>query len=111
IQSPFALKWRAGCAVFRNDRTTVDGLVRFYQGEWLSQLPSWSGWEDIVGRTGGTHVVNPTISAISESKRLRLFLHHVSTRTDTFQGLLPECREPSDIVGLPKDDWGLKATY
>jgi glutathionylspermidine synthase len=111
IQSPFALKWNNSCAVFRSDRTKVDGVVRFYQAEWLSQLPSWSGWKNLFGLTYGTHVVNPTISAISESKRLRLCLHCVSTRTDTFQLLLPECREPSDIVGLPKDDWVLKATY
>lgn len=112
IQSPFSLKWERGSARLRADSTVkINCLVRFYQVEWLSQLPSWTGWKDILKAQHRTLVVNPAISAVSESKRLGLCLHRVSARTDTFKRLLPECREPSEIIGMQKEDWALKATY
>jgi hypothetical protein len=112
VQSPSALRWERGSAALRVDPTVkIDFLVRFYQLEWLSELPSWIGWKNILKSPNQIMVTNPTISAISESKRMGLCLNRVSTRTDTLQRLLPECREPSEIAGRPQDDWVLKATY
>ena len=112
IQSPLALKWQRGVASLRVDPALkIDFLVRFYQAEWLSQLPNWTGWRNILRSQHQTLVTNPAISAVSESKRLGLCLDRVLTRTETFQRLLPECREPAEIAGEPKEDWVLKATY
>lgn len=112
VQSPFALKWHHRSASLRsNPAVNIDLLIRFYQVEWLSQLPGWTGWKNILRSNDRPRVINPTISAISESKRLGLCFHRFSERTTTLQRLLPECREPSDIIGLPKDDWVLKKTY
>jgi len=112
IQSPSELTWEHGCASFRSDPAVkIDLVVRFYRVEWLSQLPGWTGWKHIFRGKGPTRVINPAIAAISESKRLGLCFHHLSGRAATFRRLLPQCREPSEIRGLPKADWALKATY
>jgi len=94
-----------------DNQVKIDAVIRFYQVEWLSQLPRRAGWKNLLKPGGRTCVINPTISAISESKRLGLCLGHLSARSDTFRDLSPECREPHEIEGSPKEDWVLKATY
>ncbi len=112
IQSPSALEWRHGYASLRIDnRAKIEAVIRFYQVEWLSQLPKRAGWENLLKPGRHTRVINPTISAISESKRLELCLERVTAKSTTFQNLSPECREPHEIEGLPRADWVLKATY
>ena len=112
IQSPFALRWKNGCASLRGDSgVPLDLLVRFYQVEWLSELPGWMGWKKILGACGRTVVTNSAIAAITESKRLGLCAKRLTTRSETLQRLMPECREPAEISGMPKDDWVLKAAY
>jgi glutathionylspermidine synthase len=112
IQSPSALEWHQDFASLRIDnRIRIDAVIRFYQVEWISQLPSRAGWKNLLKSGSRTRVMNPTISAISESKRLALCLKHLTTRSETFGALSPECREPCGIEGSPKEDWVLKATY
>ena len=112
IQSPFALRWSGGSAGLRRDpNTKIDLLVRFYQVEWLAELAGWTGWKKILRAQGHTVVTNPAIAAISESKRLGLCLDLLSARSEHLRRLMPECREPEEIAGMPKDDWVLKAAY
>ncbi len=87
IQSPFALKWDRGFAYLRRDtRVKIEALLRFYQVEWLSELPSWTGWKNLCrARYHQVCVINPIISAISESKRLGLCFQHLVTQSDTIQ--------------------------
>ncbi|WP_446742483.1 glutathionylspermidine synthase family protein [Silvibacterium acidisoli] len=112
IQSPFALKWNRGRAVLRKSpATAIDILVRFYQVEWLTQLPVWTGWKGMFHGGNDTLVLNPVVSAISESKRLPLCWPYVSERASAFRDLLPETCEPANIVGMTREDWVLKAAY
>jgi hypothetical protein len=54
-------------------------------------------------------VFNPTISAISESKRFPL-LFQASISCPTWKAFLPECRDPREI-SADWDSWVLKACY
>jgi glutathionylspermidine synthase len=112
IQSPAALEWKQNYASLRRGaRVGIDAVIRFYQAEWLSQLPTRTGWKNLFGYGDRTPVINPAISAISESKRLGLCFRHLAAGSNTWRALSPECREPSEIAAEPQEDWVLKATY
>jgi glutathionylspermidine synthase len=55
-------------------------------------------------------VLNPTISAISESKRFPLLFREAKTCLG-WRALMPECRDPREIVFAEWDSWVLKACY
>jgi hypothetical protein len=72
IQNPAALEWRPshGCTL-RASGEPVSVVIRFYQAEWLCALPERTGWKKLL-HASEIVVVNPTISAVSESKRFAL---------------------------------------
>ena len=112
IQSPEALRWRDGQACLARDLSVeISLVVRFYQAEWLAELPNSSGWRELFKKQQLTRVLNPTECVISESKRLPLSFGFASAAYDTLRGIFPECREPGEINEAEREEWVLKAAY
>lgn len=88
----------------------VDAIIRFYQGEWLANLPAASGWSRLL-IDGKTPVTNPAAALFSESKRFPLAWDSLATKLPTWRRLLPETRDPRDAPWRRDDGWLLKAAF
>ena len=111
IQSPEALRWHNGSACLaRNREILINGVIRFFQAEWLVKLPARTGWRELF-RGGATRVSNPPESVISESKRLPLSFSSLNAASDTWRELFPACRDPHDVAVAEREEWVLKAAY
>jgi glutathionylspermidine synthase len=110
IQQPNALKWRTdGCCALRRTGQPIRAVVRFFQLEWLCRMKSASGWRELL-QAQGIPVTNPTVSALSESKRFPLSFHN-SSAFPTWQQLFPESRDPRAVGPTEWEDWVLKEAY
>ncbi len=107
IQHPAQLSWCNGRAYL--DGEPVDVLVRFYQGEWLAELPKRSGWPNLFASTQ-TMVTNPGYSVLAESKRLPLLWERLSSPAGTLQEMFPPCRDPRE-VNSNEEEWVFKAAF
>jgi hypothetical protein len=112
IQSPEALHWRDGRAFLARDRSIgIDGVVRFFQAEWLARLPARTGWKELFKGGDGTWVSNPLEAVISESKRLPLSFGCLRAASDTWRELSPECRDADEVLMAEREEWVLKSAY
>ena len=113
IQSPEILDWKAGgiATITRAPHEKLSGVIRFFQAEWLANLPKNSGWQKLFTANGFTRVSNPTHCVISESKRLPLSFPFIKSKHETLSQLFPKCTEPKEISGRPREDWVLKGSY
>lgn len=112
LAQPQHLSWRDGHAFLDTDwhRGRVDFVVRFFQAEWLSQLPRSVSWQPLfVGSR--TPVANPGSSVLLESKRFPLVWDRLRTPLPTWRALLPETRSTSGLVGDLDPSWVLKSAY
>ncbi len=110
LAQPGQLVWREDRAELagRSGNLPLDVVVRFFQGEWLAQLPDRCGWTRFF-RNGRTPVANPGIAVVSESKRFPLTWARLATRLPTWQRLLPETRDPREAPWRDDDAWLLKS--
>jgi glutathionylspermidine synthase len=109
IHTPAALEWTpAGGCTLSGSGVAVSAIIRFYQIEWLAALSSNTRWRRLL-ESRDIPVFNPTISAISESKRFPL-LFRDSKSCLTWNALVPECRDPREI-SADWDSWVLKGCY
>src|SRR5688572_916494 len=84
---PEQLEWKQQWA-YMNDRP-LGAIVRFYQAEWLPQLPRRSQWQLLL--TGGkTPVTNPLACIFGESKRFPIAWNELRAKLPTWKRLLPE---------------------
>ena len=112
LQSPESLLWTDGHAHLRsNARIRFAAVVRFYQAEWLSQLPRRAGWESLFRPNNSTTVVNPALSVISESKRLPLIFPFLTSTSAVCRALFASCLDPRDLSLGMQEKWVLKAAY
>jgi len=109
LAGPEQIAWRDGVAHLdtRWYCGSLDVIVRFYQGEWLSRLPEKCGWKNLF-RSGRTRVANPGLALISESKRFPLVWEKLSTPLPTWHALLPETRDPRSAPWARDETWLLK---
>lgn len=112
LAKPEQILWRQGVAHLDAawHRGPVEAIVRFYQAEWLSQLPVGTGWEFFF-RGGKTRVANPAQAILSESKRFPLVWEKLSTALPTWRALLPETRDPRQVPWSRDDGWLLKTAF
>lgn len=112
VHHPCQITWDSGIAstVVCGKRIVLDAIVRFYQGEWLSSLPSKSNWESLLF-AGTTLVTNPAQAILTESKRFPLIWDRLSTSMKTWGALMPQSRDPRECDWKNDDSWVLKATY
>ena len=112
IVEPRQMEWNAGLASVRSAAFDgpVGAIVRFYQGEWLAQLPRRIQWANLfVG--GRTPVANPGSAILTESKRLPLVWDELSVDCATWKRLLPETRDPRHANWRSDSSWLLKTAF
>ncbi|HET9959302.1 MAG TPA: glutathionylspermidine synthase family protein, partial [Polyangiaceae bacterium] len=111
IGKPEQLDWQQGEAFWlpARDRQPLAAIIRFYQAEWLAELPARSAWQHLL-RGGRTLVANPIQALISESKRFPVLWDQLTTSLATWRALLPESRDPRGFNGASRE-WLLKQAY
>jgi hypothetical protein len=102
------LAWRDGRAWLQ--ARPLDAIYRFFQVEWLAELPRALGWMALIA-DGRTPVSNPGRAALSESKRLPLVWDRLPAAVPTWRRLLPETRALADAPWARDDGWLLKAAF
>ena len=109
LGSPADVTWSEGRASLRSGSQLqdVDGLVRFFPGEWLPNLKQRPVWEPFfVGAR--TPISNPATALVSQSKRLPLVWDRLKTSVQTWKELLPETADPRRVPWKRDDRWVLK---
>ncbi len=111
---PAQLVWRNGRASLNSNYYggPLGAIVRFYQGEWLAQLPERSGWRQLfAGAT--TPVGNPGSALLTESKRLPLIFDQLPMDVDTSacRQFFPETHDPRDVNWEFDPNWLLKTAF
>ncbi|HET9220416.1 MAG TPA: glutathionylspermidine synthase family protein [Terriglobia bacterium] len=108
LARPQQLEWRQDLAFL--DGCPVGAIVRFYQSEWLAQLPRRCLWPRLfVG--GRTPVSNPVHCIFGESKRFPLAWNLIRTELPTWQRLLPETRDPREAPWRKDESWLIKTAW
>ncbi|HYP98638.1 MAG TPA: glutathionylspermidine synthase family protein [Polyangiaceae bacterium] len=104
---PAQIRWQDGVAF--NAERRLGAVVRFYQAEWLTDLPRTTQPQHYF-RGARTPVLNPGTCVTVESKRFPLTWEALSsTRLTTWRSLLPECAEPRRVPWRHDDAWLLKS--
>jgi glutathionylspermidine synthase len=104
---PTHIRWRGGVGFIGDER--LGAVVRFYQAEWLTNLP-----RDARARYyfcgAHTPVLNPGTCITIESKRFPLAWDALSsTRLTYWRSLLPESADPREVSWQNDDAWLLKS--
>lgn len=109
LVAPDHVRWSGGRAAIIAPWCAgdVDAIVRFFPGEWLSNLPRRVGWRDWFSGAR-TPQSNPPTALISQSKRWVLAADGLSIPLPTWRRLLPETRPPTEIPNGESDAWVLK---
>lgn len=112
LGDPSRIRWageRAHLAM-ATDPIPLDGIFRFFQGEWFPNLPRGGGWEHYF--TGGaTPVMNPGIALLTESKRLPLLVDELPTPTGALRRYFPKAFDPRDADWKGDEALVLKSAY
>src|SRR5262249_15822832 len=103
------VEWESGRAKLNTPwyRGPLDGMIRFYQSEWLARFPRRFGWENFC-KGGLTPIANPGIAAISESKRFPLVWPELRTNLVAWRRFLPESCAPREVNWQNDDNWLVK---
>jgi glutathionylspermidine synthase len=109
ITQPNLLRWRDGRA-YLAETTPVAAIVRFYQADWLANLPRKVGWKHLFD-SGQTPVINPASAILTESKRLPLVWDDLRVAIPTWRRVLPETRDPREAHWRRDDAWLLKSAF
>jgi glutathionylspermidine synthase len=105
---PLQLDWKSGSAYLNGH--ALGAIVRFYQVEWLSQLPRRCPWPYLLAG-GHTAVSNPLACIFGESKRFPLVWNLIHSKMPTWRKLLPETRDPRDATWRHDDSWLIKTAW
>jgi hypothetical protein len=112
VVQPNKIQWDSHRAWLVTDghKETIDGILRFYQGEWLTRRPRQPGWAKYLAE-GLTPTCNPGSALLVESKRFALAWPRLRSPLSAWRSLLPECVDPRSIPTGDRDDWVLKPAY
>jgi len=94
LAAPDHLRWngKQAVSILESDEGPLDGIVRFFPLEWLTNLPrrfDWSGYY-----TTETVSCNHPIAIYAQSKRLPLVWDELDVDIPAWKKLLPETRDP-----------------
>ena len=92
LLSPVDLRWNDGAAHAVGQGRALQPLaavVRFFPGEWLSNLPRACGWRHYFA-AGRTPLSNPGTALLTQSKRFPLLWDRLRIPLPTWRKLLPE---------------------
>jgi glutathionylspermidine synthase len=106
---PRQIEWMDGAAFLGGNR--LGAVLRFYQAEWLTNLPRSTRWWNYF-RATRTPVYNPGTCVLIESKRFPLVWDDLSsTQLTTWRRLLPACADPREVPWRTDDSWLLKTAF
>lgn len=93
--APDHIGWQQGRAIslLEGEEGAVDGIVRFFPLEWLTNLPraaNWRGYYDTQ-----TPSCNHPIAIFAQSKRLPLIWDQLGVNIPAWKLLLPQTQDPS----------------
>lgn len=110
LTDPSQLRWHDFRASLGD--LPLAAIVRFYQGEWLANMPRRQSrcWQPLAAG-GRTPVTNPVSAVLTESKRFPLVWDQLTTKLPTWRRLLPETRDPRDAPWGTDDSWLLKTAF
>lgn len=107
LLSPADLDWHDGRAQIAVYSERLDGLVRFFPGEWLPNIPRRHKWQQFFYGSK-TPISNPGYALITQSKRFPLIWDQLKTPMSTWKSLLPETQDPREVNWQDGDGWVLK---
>ncbi len=107
LVSPADLFWTDGYAHLTATNKKLDGLVRFFPGEWLPNISRKHKWQ-MFFYGSHTPLSNPAYSLMTQSKRFPLIWDRLKTDLATWRQLLPETRDTRDVDWKNNDEWVLK---
>jgi hypothetical protein len=108
LADPRQLRWCEGFAYL--GQLKLGAIVRFYQAEWLANLPWRCKWWNLLGG-GKTPATNPGAALLSESKRFPLSWDDLPFDLPAWRRLLPETRDPRDAPWERNEEWLIKSAY
>jgi Glutathionylspermidine synthase preATP-grasp len=88
-------------------RGPLDLVVRFFPGDWLTGLPSATGWPSFFAGAR-TPLSNPATAVLTQTKRFPLVWHALGTPLPAWRACLPETRDPRDAPWRSSDEWVVK---
>ena len=106
LAAPDHIRWRdkKAFSILDSREGELDGIVRFFPLEWLTNLPRGSDWPGYYDCE--TCSCNHPIAIFAQSKRLPLVWDELDLKLDTWKDLLPETVDPR-TKGL-NGDWIFK---
>ncbi|MFS0723577.1 glutathionylspermidine synthase family protein [Paenibacillus sp. 1P07SE] len=107
MAAPDHIRWESKQAysLAAGQEGQLDGLLRFYPLEWLTNLPRRSQWRDFYD--GETSACNHPIAMLTQSKRLPLIWDELGVELSAWKRMLPETRDPRQ-VSRPGEEWVYK---
>ena len=95
--APDHIAWenRKAVCILGGKEGPVDGIVRFYPLEWLTNLPRRSDWRGYFDTQ--TTSCNHPVAILTQTKRLPLVWDELGIDVSTWKKLLPETRDPREI--------------
>jgi len=105
--APDHLTWKDKNAVciLEGREGPVDGIVRFFPLEWMTNLPRRSDWKGYFDCRAAS--CNHPVAIYTQSKRLPLVWDELGVDVSAWKKLLPETRDPKSVK--PQDaDWVYK---
>lgn len=100
---PDLIRWenKKAYSVVKGKEGELDGIIRFFPLEWLSNLPrhARSGYYDC-----DAICCNHPIAMLAQSKRLPLIWDNLKTETSVWKRLLPETINPK-LIKSGTDNW------
>ena len=105
--APDHIRWegKKAVSILEGQEGEVDGIVRFFPLEWLTNLPRKSKWEGYYDCE--TPSCNHPIAMLTQSKRLPLIWNRLGVDHPMWDKLLPETIDPRRMK-RPQDGWILK---
>jgi glutathionylspermidine synthase len=102
--APDHIAWTHGRAAITESGQKIDGILRFFPLEWLTNLPKKSQWRGYYDCE--TPSCNHPVAILTQSKRLPLVWDGTNVPIPAWKKLLPETVAPS--ARPPADGWIVK---
>jgi len=106
--APDHLQWSAQACHIGN--RPIGSVLRFFPGDWVSALPSNSGWENFAGHPSVIQA-NPLTAMLVQSKRLPLVWDSLSIECPYWKKYLPTTDHPRASRYGRNPDWVLKPVF
>lgn len=97
MAAPDHIAWndKKAISIIEGQKGDIDGIVRFFPLEWLTNLSQKSGWKGFYDSV--TPSCNHPVSIFTQSKRLPLVWDELGVDNHAWKTLLPETKDPKTV--------------